>query len=464
MSTMIIPCPSCSRQLRMPNDRVIKTGCPSCGRKFKVDHGRVVEIFAANTTASGEQLTGYWKWLAEKGNPFYLRPWFLVGVPLVLLIAGLIFRNTIYEENSRYNALMENPTSAAADYFLDGFATSGRAGEVRALGDSLRFEEAAIAVNASCDDNLCRCLVLDAIKPQSLSPSQQERHLELSKSCAYQRITQTPDTTLIDRYFMRYLTLGDTVYLSKGMELRDSTIALQEAAFTEKIRKRRRGESFLNKALEYAAANDNRTIAVRFNQRKMIKDYDDYSEEVRQATDEMIATANKEGGGTSYPPVSQNKPASIAAFFNKNTDDLEKRLIKVLQSELDSHFRGRSLTLKRVTEDDDLGGIVLDVEYLISTLEDQIGFFQSVPSLYVWQTEMDRGLNDIPANLRDQITPEQMSMLAGLSFKGYLLATSIDWDLTMDYPGAPERVVYATTTRPQAEIKNVENRDRKSVV
>lgn len=403
--------------------------------------------------SSGGRMHQFRKWRAARGNPFYLRTGVMVSFLVLVVAATVWFRTTIYEENSRYNTFITSPTAAAADYFLDGFAKSSRAAGVRVMRDSLRFEEAASSVKQSCATGHCRCFVLEEVQPEALTPDLRTRYDEMRRMCSYQRIRQYPDIDLIDQFLTRFPE--DTVYVERVLTIRQSLAEGQPPVLISGDDDVKPQQSFLKGVVDYAAESGNKVISVKFTQRTALKDYEDYPEEIRAATDRVIALGN-ELEGTHYPPPSEKPPVSINTFFKGNTGALENRLMRIIQVRMDRLFGDRALVVKRSNEESP-AGIVLDVEYLVSTLEDNFGDIGFAPSLYVWQTQNGRGLNNMDPEILKNIPPEDLERIMRTIFRGYLLATNIDWDLVMYYPGSSTIETYAISTRPQAEMQNVES-------
>lgn len=438
MSNVIIPCPTCTSKLRMPGDRTLMTTCPSCNTKFKVSHGRIVEVHTSTPGATDR----YFAWLAEKGNPFYLRPWFLVFVPFLLIIVGLWYKTTIYEEKVRYAAFQEEPSVNSANYYLKGFGESDRAAGVLRGRDSLQLEDAAASIDSSCDEGACSCYVLKEIQTNTLAADLRGRYAELQEACAFRTVAVKPSMSAVNGFLAKYS--NSERYADSIQSIRQNVLDGLVGEFNAKNATQgdlSRDQVFFRGALDYVARSGDNVILVDFTQRTALKDWKDYPQEVKDLTDQMIEFTNAMEK-TSYPMPSVRPPGSINSFFRSNTQGLENGLISSVQTKMDSIFGERSLIVRRKPEGESADGIVLNVEYLVSTLEDDMGESGTMPSLYIWSQTESRGYgsNASPVTTR---------------FKGYMLATSIDWDLRMDYPGADGRYGYTKATRPQGEIRNI---------
>lgn len=426
----------------MPSDKVIQTQCPACGRQFQVAYGKIQDDPMA--TATGGKVTGllyrYNSWAYSKGNPFYLKPWF-VAVMLGVLFYGVRYLNdNVYEEYKRYNAFADAPSLESANDYLAKFSTADRADEVRFQRDSLELEAAAITIEDSCDLGECNCVVLSSVRSGTLSPDLRGRLAALQEDCAFRTAAEAPTMANVNSYLAKYSNspaYTDTIEAIRRNVL-DMLVPNYEASlkndgqFTTEQR-------FFRGALAYVAQTGNNAIYVDYTQRKALKDWKDYSQEIRDQTDQIMELSNTLEG-TTHPIPSKSPPESINKFFQSNTQTLESTLISSIQLKVDSLFGPRTLLVRKVQDGKKTDGIVLNVEYLVSTLEDDFGEMGTIPSLYVWTQTETRGYGNTPVSTR---------------FKGYMLATGIEWDLSMKVPGVTQRYTYRQNSRPQAEIRDV---------
>lgn len=441
----ILPCPSCSRRLRMPADKVISTQCPACGRQFKVAYGKVQDDPLA--TGAGGKVNGlmerYKSWAYSKGNPFYLKPWALIVMLGVLFYGGRYFIDNVYKEYQAHNAFTANPGVETGNDYLAAFPSSDNAKAVRQQRDSFQLEAAAITIDDSCDLGLCNCDVLNAVRSGTLSGGLRARYATLREDCAFRTAAEDPTMGNVNGFLAKYsnsLAYADSIesirrYVLNGLVANyDANLELKGAAPSS-------NQTFFRNALGFVSETGNNQIVVDFTQRKNLKDWDDYSQEVRDATDNIMELSNTLEG-TSHPTPGNRPPGSINKFFQSNTGELESFLVKSIQTKIDSIFGEKTLLVRKVQDGRKTEGIVLNVEYLVSTLEDDFGEMGTIPSLYVWTQTESGGYGSSASTIKSR-------------FKGYMLATGIEWDLSMDYPGAKGRYTYQQSSRPNAEIRDI---------
>lgn len=429
----------------MPGDKVIQTQCPACGKRFKVDHGKIQDDPLA--TGAGNAVNGlmerYRSWVFSKGNPFYLRPVFVVVGLGILFFLGNHFYENIYRERQLHSAFAEAPTVAAANDYLADFSNSDRSEWMRHQRDSLRIEAAASTITSTCDLGACDCNTLRSIQTSGLDDNLRARYATLREDCAFRTAAEEPTMKNVDGFLAKYsnsMVYGDSIKAIKRKVLArmvsdyDASLPAGSTLSAD--------QQFFRNALSYVATSGDNTIYVDYVQRKSLKDWTDYSQETLASVDQVMELSNTLQE-TYYPLPSSSPPESINRFFKDNTGELESFLIKSIRTKVDSLFGPGTLRVRRKADGTSPKGILMNVEYLVSTLEDDLGEMGSIPSLYVWTQTESRGYSREP------------DTDARVTFKGYMLATGIEWDLTMRYPGAPRAYVYQQSSRPQAEIRNV---------
>lgn len=309
MSLIVLSCPSCSRRLRMPSDKIIQTQCPACGRQFKV----------------------------------------------------------------AYSKVQEDPLSTGAGNAVNGI-------------------------------------------------------MHRYRSWAY------------SSGYSNSLVYGDSI-----LAIKRSVLALAVSDFDANLpvgAKLSRNQRFFRNALVYISETGQNTIYVKYNQRKALKDWTDYDAKTLESVDEIMELSNMLEG-TKYPKPSVSPPESINRFFKDNTSDLESFLVKSIRTKVDSLIGLGTLRVQRHSNAGPATGIFMNVDYFVSTLEDDFTGYGSMPSLYIWtQTE--------------ESSYESIKVEGGNArFKGYMLATGIEWKLEVKYPVVERPYVYTQSSRPQAEIRDV---------
>lgn len=429
----------------MPSDKIIQTQCPACGRQFKVAYGKVQED--PLSTGAGNAVNGimhrYRSWAFSKGNPFYLKPWALVVMLGILFYGGRYIKDNVYEEHVRYSAFESDPSVETANHYLAGFFRDGKADAVRHVRDSFQIETAALSINSSCDTGACNCESLSRITWRDLDDGLKTRYTTLREDCMFRTAAEEPTMGNVDKFLSGYsnsLVYGDSI-----LAIKRSVLARAVSDFDANLpvgAKLSRNQRFFRNALVYISETGQNTIYVKYNQRKALKDWTDYDAKTLESVDEIMELSNMLEG-TKYPKPSVSPPESINRFFKDNTSDLESFLVKSIRTKVDSLFGLGTLRVQRHSNADPATGIFMNVDYFVSTLEDDFTGYGSMPSLYIWTQTEEPSYGSIKVEG------------GNARFKGYMLATGIEWKLEMKYPGVERPYVYTQSSRPQAEIRDV---------
>jgi len=484
---VIISCPSCKRSLRMPADRNLRADCPHCGRQFYVAYGKLHTERNKTVEIKNEGAgygTRYNRWRMRNGNPWYTAPIFIFGLLLATLIGVMVFKVAFLDEWNAFAHYQQERSLTSAKDYLRSFGSRANAAVVRFGRDSLLVDQARIAMETSCDRGGCDCTAYRHLQHTEMVSEWKDRAVFAYEECRFRTLATAPQIPLVNEFTGTYPT---SVFIDSVRSIRT---ALLKDAIADYDRARGGGKAsasqiFFRNTLDYLAANDDNTIRIVFRQEKDLKDWMDYGPEARQIVDQYTTMGNAMEG-TAYPLPGQQPPASIKTFFTASTSSLEQRLTATVQTKLDTLFGVGMIQVKQHAGTTKPEGLVMEIDYRVSTLEEDAGPQGRFPSLYIWSSMRtnDFGLpskldpeqrrlllellsdaepetrRQILAQYPDILTEEADNAARGPSdrqFKGYLLATNIDWELTMSYPGNVKPYKYEEVSRPMANINNVES-------
>ena len=475
MTTATLNCPNCAKKLRIPIDRTILATCPFCNDKFHVDHGKINGQRAAPAQAPGGH-----------PDPWYTRPvaW-IAGIFLVFL--ALMIYNIFFAESRAYARFQEHPTVANGEQYIRQYRGTPRADTVQMRVEGLRLDNKIKQMESSCERGYCSCLTDWERKnfAERLSAEDAERARAAHEACSYQLAVQGKSVAHLEKFARNF---PNSKYLAEIQQLRAQSLANALTAYDAKHpNATTEGQQFFRAALEVMVDNQAPQIGVVFASSRELKDWQDYSAEEIELTDQIFQI-NNAIEQTDYPAPSARPPGSIKNFMTNNASQLEEGLIKSIRQRMDELFGENILTVSRITGSDatDHPGPVIYVTYNIKTLEEE-GPGGHFPSLYVWSTtpmnaaglpqklsreeriqfrELYRtGGNEVKQELL-RLYPDLLTLdpadipedsQRDRVFKSYLLATSIDWELRMTYPGASSNYSYESSTRPRANISQVTN-------
>ncbi|MEL7220062.1 MAG: hypothetical protein AAGJ93_02015 [Bacteroidota bacterium] len=209
-----------------------------------------------------------------------------------------------------------------------------------------------------------------------------------------------------------------------------------------------------------------------------LKDWEDYPEESHQFLD-MMSAFNETEAFAQYPKPSDAPPPSIRNYFKSNNDDLQQIIVNALQSRLDSVFLPNPFQLERMGVSGQTGKApIIQIDYKIETLADEAGEL-SIPTLYVQQrsvgfenasNESEQELRSLIARsqkgedvtaelqaLQQKIMVEEMENNPNGLFQGYLLATSINWEMQFKIPEIASVYAFQTVSQPNNSFSNIQS-------
>jgi len=482
---VIIPCPSCQRSLRMPADRNLRADCPHCGRQFYVAYGKLDTERNKTVEIKNEGAgiaTKYNRWRLRNGKPWYTAPVFLLSLLMALVVGGMVFKVAFLNEWNAFDRYQEERSLESANDYLSNFDSRANAAVVRNGRDSLLVDEARIAMETSCERGSCDCIPFERIHNKLVLSDWIDHVVSGYEECLFRTLATEPEIQRVNTFLNRY---PNSVFLDSVQNIRTSLLKNAIADFdrARKPGKASASQVFFRNTLDYLAANNDNTIRIVFRQETKLKDWDEYSDEERAIVDKFTSF-NNAMAETDYPEPSSQPPTSIKNFFSASTGSLENRLTLTVQTKMDTLFGTGMIQVNKHHGTDKPTGLVMEIDYRVSTLEEDAGPQGKFPSLYVWSstptnefglpTTLDpeqrrilrEALADADDKLRRQLLEQYPDLLsedpesgttkrAGHQFKGYLLATNIDWELTMSYPGNVKPYYYEESSRPMANINNV---------
>ena len=509
MPSTTVPCPTCSKFLRVPEDRVIVANCPFCNDSFTVAHGRVdgradqspprqekqrtedrsrtdaKDEFGPTVITGPDGETYARKPTRDREGPWHAQLASRIGLGLGVLVISMIGYHVFLVQGRVLNALRDNPTLLGVEAYEEEYGSSP---EVTDLRDSLRIAEAAASDAAACATTNCNCQHLTDLSLYSLAQNGRKRAAVALEECLYREAVKGNSPTLIDRYADLYPSSDrlPAVLRARGQVFRNALVRYNAAHPDTETDDQR----FFRAALQHIADSGNNRLGIHFTASEELKDWQDYDAAVLERTDQLFAL-NNIMEETDYPAPSEQPPGRIRNFVTRNTGSFEKKLIEAVQAKMDDLFGAGLLRVGYLSpnELESFDGVRMDIDYTVSTLEEDDGNGLRFPSLYVW-TQTETNALGLPATLTREeriafrkmyeegddltrrslvemyptlllIDPETMPEEPERkgTFKSYLLATSIAWDLRMTYPGASRPYRYRETSRPRANISSVQSTD-----
>lgn len=170
------------------------------------------------------------------------------------------------------------------------------------------------------------------------------------------------------------------------------------------------------------AAGNNRFI-IKFNHKKYLKEFDDYTEEQRSFSDLMALLSES-------PKPSESEVYEVKSNFSSpNINQLENDVSEAIQKELNSVFSYDFFEFETVNSDselrEDANDVVILINYKIENEDDEYG------------------------------NPVLWTHTRNNTFSGYVLSLDVDFSLTIQNPSNKETLNSKMKGDPGSQIKNV---------
>lgn len=488
----VIACPNCQKKMRVPANKRIYFNCVSCGTLIHLNNGVITatrEQIELNPKASntGRQRASSRSGFQQTNTRTRSSSWSAVPKPAKWIIAaaavvmiGLFAYKISQVEHRYYEDIVATKDENKIARYLRGYPNGIYKAEVTLLKDSLEFIQVLQEQQQSCNLYSCNCSGLEELTQKNLSYNPQLISAAY-EDCLMRNADYQNSFKALNNYRMafpqgRYLDTINAIGHQLWTQLHQQ--------YTQRINTQRvapKAKRFFRQLLDFGQASGQPAIRVNFGYELALKDWDDYPTESHQLLD-MMAAFNETEAFSKYPKPSDAPPPSIRNYFKSSNDDLQQIIVNALQSRLDSVFVPNPFQLERMGENGNNTGQAptILIDYKIETLADDMAEL-SVPTLYVQQrsvgfenasNESEQELRRLIARskkgedvtaalqaLQQKIMAEEMENNPNGLFQGYLLATSIDWDMQFKIPDIATDFAFKTVSQPNSSFSNIQSNE-----
>lgn len=488
----IISCPTCQKKLRAPANKRIYFNCVNCGTLIHLANGAIVssreriELKEEERGNQGRRSTHQGTYRQASRANTGSQPSFWASIPSqakwsVAAAAILFFSVLAYQlsqvEHRYFADIMETEDAGKIKRYLNGYSDGLYRAQVTRLRDSLTFVKAYFDQQKSCNLESCDCSQLAALTKQNLSYDS----LIISaayEDCLLRNVGYHNSFIALNTYREafpqgRYMDSVNMISNQLWQGLRQQyTHRISSQQVTAKARQ------FFQQLLNFGQASGHSAIRVNFGYELALKDWEDYPQETYQFLDMMTEMSNTEQQAK-YPKPSAAPPPSIRNYFRTSNNDLQQIIVNALQNRLDSVFVPNPFQLQHIDAADNAGKApTILIDYKIETLADQMGDF-SIPTLYIQQRSigLENASNESEMELRrliarskqgedvtaalqalqKKIEAEELEKNPYGQFQGYLLATSIDWQMEFNIPDSTTSFAFQTISRPNSSFSNIQS-------
>jgi hypothetical protein len=394
-----------------------------------------------------------------------------------VLIVGLFAYQISQIEHRYYADIQKTKDASKIKRYLRGYPEGVYRAAVTRLQDSLDFEKVYQEQQGSCDFSSCDCSGLGQLvqknlsyEPQLISAAYEDC---LLRNANYRN--NFPALTAYREAFPqgRYLDTVNAISDQLWAQLRHQYL---QRISTQQVSAKAR--QFFQQLLDFGQSTGQLAIRVNFGYELALKDWEDYHADTYSYLDMLTEMKNAEQNAN-FPKPSSVPPPSIRNYFRSSNNDLQQMIVNALQSRLDSVFTPNPFQLKRIDAEASTGKApTIQIDYKIETLAETLGNLR-IPTLYVQQrsvgfenasneTELElRRLiarskkgEDVTAELQalqKKIIEEEIASSPHGLFQGYLLATSIDWDMQFSIPDSETKFAFQTISKPNSSFSNIQS-------
>lgn len=486
----IIDCPTCRKQLRIPSDKRIRFNCTSCGTLIHADLGkitssrkRIILDDKGRQAGAGRQRnyqgrpdSGTSKKRKASKLPQWVK-WAVAGV-FALLIGASAYK---YSQREYYHFASIQETQSLEDmrYYLLFYPQGEYRKDVLHLRDSIQFTRAYNESQANCSpDAGCVCSPMGELLAEGVSyktewaSSKYEECLLQNASLrnSFREVEIYREAFPTGKYLDSISVLEDRLWLSLRQQYDERSRKLGTPA---------KARDFVNQLLSLGQTSTKHEIRVNFAYEMSLRDWEDYPEAAHDILDTFNIVNNLLGEGPSYPNPSTQPPPSIRDYLRSSNSGLQNIIVNALQSRLDSVFSPNPFRLveMKAGSGDTTGPSIL-IDYKIETLSTDYGQVEA-PELYVHQRSvgLEEASNEAELELQrlilrskkgEDVTAELQALQKRIEaeeraksphglFLGYLLATSIDWQMEFQLPNSDETYEFASTSQPNSSFSNIQN-------
>lgn len=438
----IISCPTCSKKMRIPINKNIQFQCVQCGTLIVADNGIItsslqrVELKTSKVDIVINKL---------KRQP---RIVYTVVFTLILILFGVSWCINSQKEVREFENLKKNPTIESIDDFVAKYPRGEFQIEAISLKDSVRYEEIVKDYEENKEKgglgNLDCSRIATALRNGiSFRP---EKLNNIYEECFYYNLKLSPSFAMIDKYYENFEegNFVDSVLILEKKIWADSKDQYLLHNNSNEIPFKTR--KLMTELFDYGAKSRNRQISVIFNPTLLLKDWEDYSQEARTVVDTIFTLRNR-ANRTDYPMPTDLPPPSIKNAIQSSKKHLERTIISALQIRLDSLFVTNPFLVKNEEQSGDYHTYPhIMIDYNIEILTDNV-YSVEFPVLYLYVQE-----NRSNQELYSAINSEE-------KFLGFLLATSVEWDMEFKLPQSETRYEFKTTSRPEKHLSGARGKN-----
>jgi len=421
--------------MRIPNNKHIKFRCSSCKTELEAKNGNIIN---ASTQNEKSEEVNY-------GMVFYpnkMRLMVTIVSVIAIFLISYVFYDSYNRERWSYEHIEEKPYTSLINKHLLRFENGEYTDILTLMRDSIYYNETMDDYNSSMFKVGYDCGEFKRTYEKMESYKIQELKNEYER-CMFNKVVNAKEFEPIVNYKSEF---PDSKYLDSIETIENGIWAALETKYKERSREKnisKNKSQFLLKLLNNARDQDDYTISVIMESDWDLKDWFDYTEAERGLVDTLVHYGNMMKG-LDYPLPSESVPPVIKAKFSHINESSQNQIIKALQSRLDSIFMPNPFVLKLEKGKVDASKQTILIDYKIETLSEKYEN-GSYPSIYVHTEEVSSNANGSPNRHR--------------FFKGYLLATSIEWNFKFSIPSSSKTIEIKSNSRPNSSFSGVNSQD-----